>query len=86
MLARMQPIHELLSEIRWNPHIRGEFEIAFADHEKPELQRVPIRQMRFTDSKFAFEFVNEDDRLLTIPLHRIRKVYRNHELIWSRPD
>ena len=82
----MQPIHELLSRIQWDRSFTGDFEIAFEDHTKPELERISVRKMRFTESKFSFEFVNEDERAVSIPLHRIRKVYRNGELIWNRPD
>jgi uncharacterized protein (UPF0248 family) len=82
----MQPIHELLSQIRWDRNFAGDFEIAFTDREKAELERISVRQMHFTDSKFSFEFRNDADEVVSIPLHRIRRVYRNGEVIWSRPE
>jgi uncharacterized protein (UPF0248 family) len=80
----MQPIHELLNQIRWDPNLTGEFEIAFVDRTRPELQRISMRSMRFTEQRFSFELLTDDDQLVSIPLHRIRQVYRNGELIWSR--
>jgi uncharacterized protein (UPF0248 family) len=83
----MQPIRDLLNQIRWDPNFRGEFEIAFVDRAKPELQRVSLRDLRFdADSSFSFQLFDPEGRLLSIPLHRIRKVYRDGALIWSRAD
>jgi uncharacterized protein (UPF0248 family) len=117
----MQPIHELLNQIRWDPNFTGEFEIAFVDRAKPGLRRIPMRSMRFpasreslyplpsrmrgsifalmdsrlrgndgirgfTEQRFSFELLTDEDQVVSIPLHRIRQVYRNRELIWSRPE
>ena len=83
----MQPIRDLLNQIRWDPNFGGEFEIAFVDRAKPELQRISLRDVRFdADNSFAFGLFDPEGRLLSIPLHRIRRVYKNGELIWSRPD
>jgi uncharacterized protein (UPF0248 family) len=82
----MQPIHELLNQIRWDPNFTGEYSIGFVDHTKPELVRVSIRDMRFTEGRFGFEMLTADDTVVSIPLHRIRQVYRDGKLIWSRPD
>jgi len=81
----MQPIRELLNQIRWDPNFRGEFEIAFVDHMKPELGHVSFRELRFEpDNSFSFQLLDQEGRWISIPLHRIREVYRNGELIWSR--
>ncbi len=81
----MRPIHQLLSQIRWDPNFTGEFQIAFEDHMKQDLQCVPVNEMRFDDSeRGTFRAFDDDGYLVCIPLHRIRKVYRNGELIWSR--
>ena len=83
----MQPIRELLNQIRWDPNFRGEFEIAFVDHAKPELERVSVRDLRFDpDNSFSFQLLDPEGHWVSIPLHRIREVYRDRELIWSRPD
>ena len=81
----MRPIQELLHRIRWDPGFTGEFEIAFVDHARPELERVPVRELRFDpDDSFSVELTDGAGQALTIPLHRIRKLYRDGELIWSR--
>lgn len=82
----MQSIRDLLNQIRWDPNFSGEFEIAFVDRTQPELQRIALRDMRFGDSSFSFQTQDELGRLVSIPLHRIRQVYRDGELIWSRPQ
>lgn len=81
----MQPIHELLNKIRWDLNFTGDFQIAYEDHANPELIRVSVRQMQFTDSRFAFEIVSEEGIVISIPMHRIREVYRDGNLIWKRP-
>lgn len=81
----MQPIHELLSQIRWDPNFTGEFEVAFVDRMKPDLQRVPVNAMRFdADSPTTFRAFDDEGNVVSIPLHRIRQVFRNGALIWSR--
>ncbi|MGH8178986.1 MAG: RNA repair domain-containing protein [Steroidobacter sp.] len=46
-----------------------------------------LRDLRFDpESSFSFQLFDPEGRLLSIPLHRIRKVYRDGELIWSRPE
>ena len=83
----MQPIRDLLNRIRWDANFPGEFEIAFVDHAKAELERVAVRELRFDpDDSFEFEFLGEQGEWVSIPLHRIRRVYRDGELIWSRPE
>ncbi len=72
--------------MRWDPNFCGEFEIAFVDHANPELRRMSVRDMQFdADDHFAFRCLNSEGELVTIPLHRIREVYRDEKLIWSRP-
>ena len=83
----MQPVRELLNQIRWDPHFSGEFEIAFVDHTKPELERISVRDLRFDQAaKSSFELVDREGQLISVPLHRIRRLYRDGELIWSRPE
>jgi uncharacterized protein (UPF0248 family) len=83
----MQPIRDLLNRIRWDANFGGEFEIAFVDHTKAELQRVAVRELRFDpDDSFSFECIGEEGDWVSIPMHRIRRVYRDGELIWSRTD
>ena len=78
----MQTIRELLNRIRWDANFPGEFEVAFVDHTKPELERVSVGDLRFDpDDSFSFELLDQDGEWVSIPLHRIRRVYRDGELI-----
>jgi len=46
-----------------------------------------VRELRFEPGdSFSFEFPGEEGEWVSIPLHRIRRVYRDGVLIWSRPD
>ena len=82
----MIPIHELLNRIKWDDEFgRGEFIIAYHDRFKDDVIKVPLKELIF-DSEDHFDFVLTDDMGEThsIPLHRIRDVYRNGRLIWHR--
>lgn len=35
--------------------------------------------------RFAFEVMEDDDVVRSIPYHRVRAVWRDGELIWRRP-
>ena len=82
----MQPIHELLKQIRWDPNFQGSrFEIGYYDRIRDEIIRVPLQGLNFPDNDhFDFELVDEEGELHRIPLHRIKRVYRDGELIWHR--
>jgi uncharacterized protein (UPF0248 family) len=83
----MQPIHDLLHRIRWDPTFKGNFEIAYVDHTQSDLVRVAFHDLRFdADDRAAITFLNAESEQVAIPLHRIRKVYRDGTLIWSRPE
>lgn len=83
----MIPIQELLSRIRWDPDFStGTFQIAYYDRVLDGLVRVPFQSVHFpVDTHYSFELVDDQGAVHTIPLHRIREVYRNGERIWSRP-
>ncbi|RCX24953.1 DUF504 domain-containing protein [Thioalbus denitrificans] len=82
----MVPIHELLSRIRWDPEFgRGEFVIGYYDRVEGAIVRVPLGELRFEPGdRFDFELIDAEGVPRTIPLHRIKAVYRNGELIWHR--
>jgi uncharacterized protein (UPF0248 family) len=84
----MQPIHELLSRIRWDPSwAESDFEIGYYDRVNDRIIRVPYRSLSFpSDDHFDFELVDKNGELRTIPLHRVRSVYRDGELIWHREN
>ena len=82
----MIPIHELLSRIRWDRQFgEGDFVIGYYDRVEDAVIRVPMRELFFQpDNHFAFDLIDRDGMLHSVPLHRIREVYRNDKLIWHR--
>ena len=82
----MIPIHELLARIRWDPEFgRGRFEIAYLDRKRKALVRLPLERTRMSaEERFAFEALEEDGSVHSVPYHRVRAVWRDGELIWSR--
>jgi len=82
----MIPIHELLSRIRWDRQFgEGDFVIGYYDRVEDAVVRVPMRELFFQpDNHFAFDLIDRDGVLHSVPLHRIREVYRNDKLIWHR--
>lgn len=83
----MQPIHELLARIRWDPEFgRGRFEIGYWDRVEQTVKRVALADLGSdADNPSLLTLVDEEGVLHTIPLHRVREVWRDGELIWRRP-
>jgi uncharacterized protein (UPF0248 family) len=82
------PIHELLARIRWDPEFgRGRFEVAYLDHQRKALVRLPFERLRPPEhTGFGFEAVEDDGSVQSVPYHRVREVWRDGELIWRRED
>jgi uncharacterized protein (UPF0248 family) len=82
----MIPIQDLLHRIQWDPEYgRAEFEIGYFDRVTREIVRVPFRRVHFEKGEhFAFEAVEEDGSVHSVPLHRVREVWRNGALVWQR--
>jgi uncharacterized protein (UPF0248 family) len=82
----MIPIHELLNRIKWDDEFgQAEFIIGYYDRIENEIIKVPLKAMIFDrEDHFDFELIDDIGEKHTIPLHRIREVYRNSQLIWQR--
>jgi uncharacterized protein (UPF0248 family) len=82
----MIPIQDLLHRIQWDPEFgKADFEIGYFDRVTRGIVRVPFRHVRFEKGEhFAFEAIEADGSVHAVPLHRVRKVWRNGELIWQR--
>ena len=81
----MIPIHELLARIRWDPAFAAaRFEIAYQDRKLKALVRLPLERVRMTEDRFGFEALEEDGSVHSVPYHRVRAVWRDGALIWSR--
>lgn len=82
----MTPIHELLNRIRWDEEFgRGDFRIGYYDRVDERLIQVALKEVFFEpDDHFSFDLIDEEGTLHSIPLHRIKEVYKDGELIWHR--
>ena len=83
----MIPIHELLSRIHWDAEFAaGEFELGYYDRVEDRVIRVPLKELVLHehDHRF-FQLIDAEGACHRIPMHRIREVYKDGRLIWSRP-
>lgn len=83
----MQPIAELLSRIRWDAEFgKGRFEIGYYDRITRRVEVVPLSAIHLSaEEPDSFVLIDAAGAAHHIPLHRVRSVYRNGELIWQRP-
>jgi uncharacterized protein (UPF0248 family) len=84
--VEMLPIHELLHRIQWDAEFgNAEFEVRYLDRVADRMASVSWRNVRFAKGEhFVFEATEEDGSVHSVPLHRVREVWRNGELIWRR--
>ena len=84
----MVPIQELLSRIRWDaPFGAANFALGYHDRHEDRILIVPFREVRWAGGHArTFQFIDPEGELRRVPLHRIRQVYRDGELIWERPS
>lgn len=82
----MEPVRDLLNRIRWDREFgAGVFELGIYDRIRDAVDRVPLAAVRFEEGNaFAFSLRDEAGELRTIPLHRVREVYKDGALIWKR--
>ena len=82
----MISIHELLNRIRWDKDFgKGSLEIGYLDHVEGKIIRIPLRELHFEPgNSFSFDLQTREGVVITIPLHRIREVYKDGLPIWSR--
>jgi len=80
------PIHSLIARIRHDPvYGRSRWEIAYLDRVLQALVRVPFSEMRTqAHIGFVFEVVDEEGVTRSIPYHRVRQVFRDGKIVWSR--
>ena len=83
----MTPIHELLNRIRWDKEFgQGRFEIGYVDRRESVVHRVALQEISFpAGERRTFELVDESGQSRRIPLHRVREVCRDGQIIWQRP-
>lgn len=84
----MQPINKVLNRIRWDREFGDAlFEIGFYDRMVASIIRRPLVDLIFEPgNKEFFLLMDKEGVYQRIPLHRVREVYRNGNLIWQRPE
>jgi uncharacterized protein (UPF0248 family) len=82
----MIPIQELLNRIHWDEaYGNAVFVIGYYDRMQDSIVSVSLKEICFDrDDHFDFQIVDENGVIHNIPLHRIRQVFRNGELVWER--
>jgi uncharacterized protein (UPF0248 family) len=81
------PIQDLLHRIQWDSALAGSaFEIGYLDHVEGRIVRVPIAAVTLSRrAPEALRVVDAGGMARTIPLHRVRVVWRDGAVIWERP-
>ncbi len=75
----MTPIKKLLDRIKWDSKEKKEdYEIGYWDRVSGKEIRIRYDSIKDFDNQF-FKFGDSE-----IPLHRIRKVYKNGKVVWER--
>ncbi len=84
----MIPIRNLLNRIVWDTNFgAASFEIGYYDRMVDTVVRVPFQRIELVPGDhFSFLLHDPQGETYSIPFHRVRKVYRNGELIWHRRD
>ncbi len=82
----MTPIHELLARIRWDESFgNAGFTLGYVDHDTHELRYVPFKEARSDPANPSMlDLIDDEGKVVSLPLHRIRQVLRNGETIWDR--
>jgi uncharacterized protein (UPF0248 family) len=82
----MIPIRDLIHRIQWDEAFgRAAFEIAYLDRVAGGTLRVPFGDVRLESGWIVVRNATEEDgSQAAIPLHRIREVWRDGQLIWQR--
>ncbi len=82
----MQTVREILNRIRWDDSLAGsEFKIGYYDRLQNGLIVVAFKEVIFPKGdRFAFEVIDEEGAVHSVPYHRVKAIYRNDCLIWHR--
>lgn len=82
----MTPIHELLNRIRWDPQFgKGDFALGYYDRVEDRVIIIPVGSIAFEPGDhFSFQLIAADGEVHSVPLHRVRDVYKDGKKIWHR--
>jgi uncharacterized protein (UPF0248 family) len=82
----MVPIQDVLHRIRWDAAWRGgRFEIGYLDRVAGRVVRVPVTERLLDAARPESLAVHGADGVaFSLPLHRVRQVWRDGAIIWER--
>jgi uncharacterized protein (UPF0248 family) len=82
----MTRIQDPLNRIRWDREFgKARFAIGYCDRLEKALVRVPFKNISVPGEEPSFlEPVAPDGIVHSVPLHRVRAVWRNGTMIWQR--
>jgi uncharacterized protein (UPF0248 family) len=82
----MVPLDRLLHRIRWDSEFgRGDFALGYEDRVLGREAIVAFSSVAFEPERpDTFTFIDDDGVPHHIPMHRVRTVYRDGAIIWSR--
>ncbi len=76
----MKTEREMLDKIKWAEEDKTAYIIAYKDKEE-------LKEIKFTDIKRVedeFMIIDINGRETNIPLHRIKMIKKNGEVVWQR--
>ena len=82
----MKVIQELLNRIRWDKeYAKADFSVGYYDRIEQKIILMPFRELYFDDEdRFGFQILDDEGVAHSIPLHRVKELYKNGKLIWHR--
>lgn len=80
----MVPIQDLLNKIKWDERENPEdYILLYFDRVKQKLKELKYTEIKRIEGTFML--VDISGKEINIPLHRIRKVQKQGEIVWERP-
>lgn len=82
----MIPIQELLNRVRWDAaYGDAHFVLGYYDRVADAVLRVDMEEVAFPlGDHFFIEITDADGERHSVPLHRIRELWRNGDCVWRR--
>lgn len=78
----MEDVFSVLNRIKWKETDKSKFKIYYQDRFKKELQEIAFSEIKSID-RFCVVF-ELDGREIELPLHRIRRIYKDESCYWKR--